>query len=62
MAKTTFSFRLSDNDIELLDTLVKNLTNLHGTDYSRTNILTMAIRKLAREHLTDEQVREILDK
>lgn len=62
MAKRNFNFRLAENDNELIDALVIHLTDLHGTDYSRANILTMAIRKLAWEHLPEDKVREILDK
>ncbi|KQL37104.1 hypothetical protein [Psychrobacillus sp. FJAT-21963] len=59
MAKDNYSFRLDDKDIKLLDALVIKLTDLHGTDYKRPAILTMAIRKLAPTYLTEEEINNI---
>lgn len=55
MAKNIYSFRVDDKDIKLVDALVKRMTDIHSTDYNRTSIITMAIRKLAATYLTDEE-------
>lgn len=62
MAKHPRSFRLEDKDMELIDLLVDKFTYLHGIDHNKTTVLTMAIRKLAWENLSEEEVKAVLDK
>ncbi|WP_172369546.1 hypothetical protein [Sporosarcina jiandibaonis] len=58
MTKKIKSFRLSYEDDLLIDKLVKRLSINYNLNLNRTDIITKAIRKLASEHFTEEELEE----